>query len=110
MDMEMSDAWRQAAADLGIRVVAPFTLTAESGETREFEAHVLDFGGPKGTVVTGEESGLNDMRGSLGYYASNLSPTYRSYVREHFIETLNDWGWFGHEGQPPSWYTGEPWS
>jgi len=29
--------------------------------------------------------------------------------RSFFEDTLNDWQWFG-DGDPPGWYTGEPWS
>jgi hypothetical protein len=74
MDVQISDAWRQAAADLGIRVVAPFRLETGNGETDLFEAHILDFGGQKGTVVGNQDSGLDDMRKQLGYYTSNLFP------------------------------------
>jgi hypothetical protein len=49
MDERISAAWRQAAVDLGIMVVAPFSLAPEGGEAVWFEAHVLEFGGPKGT-------------------------------------------------------------
>jgi hypothetical protein len=91
-------------------VVAPFGLQTESGETEWFEAHILDFGGPKEAVVANEDSGLDDIRKRLGYYASNLFPTYRTYVRQYFIDTLNDWGWFGEPGKEPPWYTGKPWS
>jgi len=45
----MSKAWLKAAKDLGIRVVAPFTVRTSEGELGTYEAHVLDFGGPKGT-------------------------------------------------------------
>jgi hypothetical protein len=109
MDEQISDAWRQAVADLGIRVVSPFKLVSEGGEVELFEAHVLDFGGPSGTVVGSQDSGA-DIRKRLGYYASNLFPTYRTYARQHFIDTLNDWGWFGEPGKQPPWYTGKPWS
>lgn len=110
MDVQISGAWRQAAADLGIRVVAPFGLPTESGETEWFEAHILDFGGPKGTVVADQDGRLDDRRRRLGYYAPNLFPTYRTYARQHLIDTLNDWGWFGERGKEPPWYTGKPWS
>jgi hypothetical protein len=40
---------------------------------------------------------------------SILGSAYLRYDRELFIDTLNDWGWCG-EGDPPSWYTGEPWT
>jgi hypothetical protein len=49
VDEAMSKAWLKAAKDLGIRVVAPFTVRTSEGELGTYEAHVLDFGGPKGT-------------------------------------------------------------
>jgi hypothetical protein len=110
MDGQISDAWRQAAADLGIRVEAPFALTKESGEPEWFEAHILDFGGPNGTVVASQDGESTGIRKRLGYFVSDLFPIYWTYERQHFIDTLNDWGWFGEKGQEPSWYTGEPWS
>jgi len=110
MDEQISTAWRQAAQDLKIRVVAPFELVAESGSVGRFEAHILDFGGPNGTVVGSKDSEGDDIRKRLGYYYSNLFPSYRTYHRQLFIDTLNDWGWFGEKGNAPPWYTGKPWS
>ncbi len=82
----------------------------ESGEDRWYEAYIADFGGPDGTVVGNRNNILDDVRKQHGYYVSNLFPSYRTYVRQHFIDTLNDWGWFGEKGKEPSWYTGKPWS
>ena len=110
MDSQISEAWLEAAADLGIKVVVPFPLKTESGETQWFEAYIADFGGPKGTVVGNQDSRTEDIRQRLGYYPSNLFPSYRTYNRQHFIDTLNDWGWSGAKGQEPPWYTGKPWS
>jgi hypothetical protein len=30
--------------------------------------------------------------------------------RQFFIDTLDDWKWFGPEGKQPGWYTGKDWS
>jgi len=38
-------------------------------------------------------------------WLSILFPVYRNYDRGRFIETLEDWGWFG-EGSPPDWFRG----
>ena len=94
-DREISDAWLEAAEDLGIRVAAPFTVKSDQPIT--YEAHVLDFGGPKGTVVGVLDDKLEDCRATQGFYRSNLSASYRRYEREHFMATLNDWGWYGPE-------------
>jgi hypothetical protein len=110
MDEQISNAWQQAAHDLKIRVVAPFELVEESGKVECFEAHIVDFGGPNVTVVGNKDSGWHDIRERLGYYYSNLFPSYRTYDRQHFIDTLDDWGWFGEKGNEPPWYTGKPWS
>jgi hypothetical protein len=112
MDERISKAWRRAAIDLGIRVVTPFEMVSESGVSELFEAHILDFGGPKGTVVGNQDGdfGQNELRSRMGYYASNLHASYRTYTKQFFIDTLNDWKWFGEPGREPEWYTGKPWS
>lgn len=51
-----------------------------------------------------------DIREAHGYYGSNLSPSYRQYDRQSFIDTLNDWQRFGENALRPLWYTGKPWS
>jgi hypothetical protein len=94
-DIEISNAWIQAAADLDIRVVAPFSLATIEGESILFEAHILDFGGAKGSIVGNQGSEFGGVRKASGYYYSNLYPGYRRYHRQLFIDTLNDWGWFG---------------
>ena len=108
IDEDISKAWLEAAKDLGIRVAAPFTVQSDQPIT--YEAHVIDFGGPKGTVVGVLDDKLEDCRATQGFYRSNLSDSYRRYEREHFIATLNDWGWYGPEGLRPGLYTGESWS
>jgi len=49
-------------------------------------------------------------RTDCGYYASNLSDSYRCYDRAYFIATLDDWKWYGNDAERPSWYTGRNWS
>jgi cytosine/adenosine deaminase-related metal-dependent hydrolase len=110
VDEAISHAWLEAAKDLGIRVAAPFAVETAEEELITSEAHVLDFGGPKGAVVGVLDDKLSDCRATQGYYCSNLAPSYRRYVRQHFIETLNDWGWFGRAEFRPAWYTGKSWS
>lgn len=112
LDEEMMNAWRQAARDLEIRVIIPFVLITEDGERESYEAHVMDFGGPSGTIVGGihDDKNSSDRRKEAGYDASDLAPVYRSYDRQLFIDTLDDWKWFGAEGKQPAWYTGKNWS
>jgi hypothetical protein len=72
LDDAISQAWLEAAKDLGIRVAAPFTV--HSDEPILYEAHVMDFGGPKGTVVGVLDDKLDDCRATQGFYRSNLPP------------------------------------
>ncbi len=116
IDQEIVDAWNKAAVDLGIRVTAPFMLIDENGRQETYEALIHDFGGPRGTL-TGKidrfgpyHGDHTESRSKAGYFASNLANGYRKYDRELFAATLDDWQWFGEEGQQPSWYTGKPWS
>ncbi|MFI5057322.1 MAG: hypothetical protein ACHQLQ_03985 [Candidatus Acidiferrales bacterium] len=111
LDERISAAWLNAAADLGIRVVAPFPVMVSTGESLLYEAHIVDFGGPKGMVVgLPDRDHIGDVRRSHGYGSSDLFPVYRQYNRDLFIDTLNDWQWFGQKGEQPSWYTGKKWA
>jgi hypothetical protein len=112
VDMDVVNAWLEAAQDLGVRVTAPFTLTKQSGDTETFEALIYDFGGPKGTItgrVIGHRSDSVKSRSESGYYASNLADSYRRYDRALFTATLDDWKWFGKDEDRPAWYTGRAW-
>ena len=45
-----------------------------------------------------------------GYYCSALNfEHYKNYDRQYFIDTLNDWGYFGDASKKPHWYTGQSW-
>jgi len=99
IDQQISDAWNKAAEDLKIRVDAPFTMYVD-GEACEFEAFVPDFGSRQGAVAMSEIS-----QRKIAGWLSILFPVYRNYDRGRFIETLEDWGWFG-EGSPPDWFRG----
>jgi hypothetical protein len=111
VDEHLVGAWLNAATDLGIRVVAPFPVPVSGEESLLYEAHILDFGGPRGMVVgLLDRDDIREVRRVCGYAASNLSPDYRRYARQLFIDTLNDWQWFGEKGAAPSWYTGKKWA
>jgi hypothetical protein len=99
IDNQISSAWTQAAADLGIRIIAPFTLVVGS-EALNFEAFVPDFGSADGAIVMSEVSARK-----LDRWHSILYPSYQRYERAHFMDVLNDWGWFG-AGKPPDWFRG----
>jgi hypothetical protein len=103
----VSRAWGEAAADLGIRVTAPYTAADAPGGPVEFLALLHDFGGPRGTLVRSMHAPPLQL---AGYFVSGVNPAvYAVYDRQTFVDALQDWGWYG-EGAPPAWYTGvSPW-
>jgi len=101
-------AWREAAADLGIRFESPFPMQRH-GATYWCAGLLPDFGGPRGAIIASRQShdDVFDVAEALGFYASGLSPYhYETYERASFVETLNDWGWFGDASRKPSWFAG----
>jgi hypothetical protein len=112
LDQEIMNAWRDAARELGIRVEIPFALVNADGATELYEGWAIDFGGPNGAVfgTVDDDSASGKRRKDAGYYWSGLAPSYRTYNRELFISTLDDWKWFGPKGQEPAWYSGKNWS
>ena len=106
----MIDAWKQAEQDLGIKINPEFTVRLMNS-TKTF-LFIENFGGPNGTIATelGDTSDFKEL-GELGFYCSALNPvSYSNYNRNHFIDTLNDWGFLGEKHKTPDWYTGQSWS
>ena len=103
MSTELVEAWREAAADLGLSVRVPGDAVV-----------VEDFGRESGmlcSIPTDDEErrALQHEAESLGMGWSELTRTYARYERDAYTDMLNDWGWTG-DGAPPRWYTGEPWT
>jgi hypothetical protein len=106
IDEAMVLAWREAARDLGIRVVAPFPVRRADGSVIWAEAHIADFGSRKGAIALSFANPASTT--DFDIWASRLYEPYRTYRRQLFIETLDDWAWYG-AGEPPDWYGGRPW-
>jgi hypothetical protein len=109
---EQVSAWREAAEDLGVMVEAPFELAA--GRTYRCVGRVKQFGSSIGVLIARmDDEDIDEVRKAaknLGLYCSAIYPTaYRTYERDLFIATLDDWAWFGPAELAPAWYTGTPW-
>jgi hypothetical protein len=96
--------WEQAAADLGFRFLAPYTLESE-GKRIEYFGHLPDFGSKRGMLVivgsyTADQLEAAEKQG-FGY--SCLSADNSPYDRDQFIEMLKDWGWSSTERSAPEW-------
>jgi hypothetical protein len=114
--LEPVQAWLDAATDLDIDVVAPFTLRVDGNEL-QCVALVRDFGGVSGMVLLhggvpqwDEVRDLLETACELGYGFSFIRESYCAYDRDLFVDTLNDWGWRGGTDAAPVWYSGEPWT
>ncbi len=106
-ELHIADAWLDAADDLGISVISPFVPKDNNGEEYSFIALVKEVGSPKGTLICLPEQwddfGYDVIAEEQGYYCSGLYPqSYSKYDKELFIETLNDWGWFGEKAKRTS--------
>lgn len=97
-------AWKDAAENLGIEVESPFYLNRS-----KFPIFVKHFGTSIGTIIVDmDDIDTADKLIPEQYYWSGINPkNYCEYEREHFINTLEDWGWFGPDSKNPSWYTGK---
>ena len=71
--------------------------------------YLPDFGSEHGTLLTCrfDAEAVSEAADQTAYYQSGLNPrAYEPYRRSLFVETLNDWGWFGDAASAPAWFTG----
>lgn len=105
-DIKLFEAWQITADDLKLSVSFPW-------KQNEYELGILirDFGSKKGTIVTGLNTNLDFKKVEKeGYYYSQLGQGYEKYEKSLYIDTLNDWGYFGDNENRPDWYNGKPWT
>jgi hypothetical protein len=106
------NSWREASDDLNIKIQTPFVLATTDNRRIEFELLIEKFGNDKGAIILSTDNMTEfETAREYGYYCSALNPdTYAAYDRQHFIDTLNDWGYYGDKSQSPDWYTGQAWT
>jgi hypothetical protein len=103
LDEKLIAAWRQAGANLGVRVIAPHTLRGSDGQTVECEAFLPDFGSPTGAVIVSlrtERRERAKLRSVPDLWCS-VAPRRGVSVG---ADVLEDFEWFGPADQAPSWY------
>ena len=102
------EKWSEAARDLGLEIVAPFSIVL--GNDSRIDARLLlkRFGARNGMVIVTNfptvEPFIEEIL-AAGYGFSTLSEPSVSdhYDRDVFIEMLRDWGWSGAEDLRPEW-------
>jgi hypothetical protein len=104
-------AWKQAAVDLDIQFTSPFTISLPDGTRLECLGLVHRFGRRMGTVIAviGEPSEPTDPLTTDDYFWSILGESYCEFDRQLFMDTLDDWKFFGPESERPAWYSGRVW-
>jgi hypothetical protein len=104
-----TEAWEKARLELGVRVDAPADVSI-GGVLHDCVAFVPDFGSANGTAILHESSPApGESRLPSDPFVSRVTDSYARFDHQLFVDTLNDWGWFGSDS-PPDWYTGAPWS
>jgi hypothetical protein len=86
LEQRTIDHWREAAADLGFRFVAPFTLE-HAGETLRYPGWLPQFSSPYGMLIItveslDEQQRLMDAARARGFHYSCMSPSDDSYDRD----------------------------
>jgi len=112
LELSVAAAWNTASKDLGVVVSIPAVVNV--GQYPDLTVPVLlhHFGGKAGAfvLVMGEPSeSLQAVLSTVGF-VSIVEARYSVYERNLFVDTLNDWGYFGPPELKPRWYTGAPWS
>ena len=113
IESKVVGAWRQAADELGIKFSSPFTTTTPGGSF-DCIGFVHHFGRRIGTIISvldqpSSMAGLVGKWRSEDYFISVLGRGYSNYDRKHFVDTLDDWQYFGPDSERPEWYTGKCW-
>ena len=105
-------AWKVAAADLGFQFTSPFVVTLPDGSRHEHLGLVHRFGRRIGALISVlyEPSEKIPRPSGNDYFCSVLGPGYARYERRSFIDTLDDWQFFGPESERPPWYSGKSWT
>lgn len=109
IEVEVIQAWRDAAADLHFRFTSPFASKTAAGTDIVALGLAHHFGRRVGTLIQvgGEPSAEIEYIADEDYTWSCLGRTcYTRYECALWIEMLNDWQFYGPESERPSWYTG----
>jgi hypothetical protein len=105
----IKQSWEAASKELGFEIVFDFEVDQNGRKSRCF-ALVPEFGSKLGTYILlrnppegGDYSGVIEYAKKKGAHFSVIyNEAYSSFERSNFVETMNDWGYFG-KGERPKW-------
>jgi uncharacterized protein YchJ len=106
-DEKLIKAWKTAAEELGLDIISHLQMNTENGKV-SYPVFVKHFGRKKGTIIARHALFMDyPMPKDKDYYFSAVNrDSYSKYNRESFIETLEDWGYYGDKASKPEWYNG----
>jgi len=106
-DKNLIAAWKLAAQELGLEITTPFIMNTVNGKVY-YPLLVKKFGRRKGTIIARHSLFMDyPMPKDKDYYFSAVNAEhYSNYDKANFIETLEDWGYFGQQSAKPEWYNG----
>ena len=106
-DVALINAWKIAALELGLEIISPYKINTEEGYV-SYPILVKYFGKKKGTIIARHELFMDfPIPKHKDYYFSAVNSDYYSnFNKNQFIETLEDWGFFGEKDNKPDWYKG----
>jgi hypothetical protein len=113
VELLIAQAWLTAGVDLGIQVDVDGEVDQNGTAGVPYAVRIHWFGRVNGTVCRHGEAPRDEVERLRDWARRNetscslLSGSYTTYDRDLFVETLDDWQWFG-EAKPPGWYTGKP--
>ena len=101
-----SRLWNRIGAQLGVAVVAPWTMRLESGTEIVAAALIKNFGAEKGTLVT-IDGGISETQCALlsrnGYAISYAILDPLEEGLEGLVYVLSEMGWSGAPEEMPAW-------
>jgi len=105
LELRLTAAWHQAAADLGLTFTAPWHLLTPDHRRTTYLGLVHHFGGTKGTLLRtlhlGELSLYDRFEPDL--HVAKLGPRHATYDRLLFRSSLIEWGYTGPPSRRPPW-------
>ena len=100
-------AWKFAAQELGLEIITPLKMNTENGKVN-YPILVKNFGAKKGTIIAQHAFFMDyPMPKHKDYHFSAVNANfYSEFNKEQFIDTLEDWGYYGSNVSKPEWYKG----
>jgi len=100
--------WLEAAAQLGLQVVAPYTLELPGGVQVEVDLLLKSFGGSDGMLLVTDDARLEPHLSAIdwerfGFTTVPEPAPGEALDIEAVIEVLREWGWSGALADRPAW-------